>query len=484
MIPMKRFPLTALFLAVLALVAGTAATSARADQYLILAQGNGFSDNFVASVQAAGGVVVHKMDVIGVAVARSDDPSFVANASAIPEVQSVVPDVEMPITRGIDTSAAVSAPGSSPWGTGQPDLTSFQWAQQVIHANEARALGFTGLGVRVVVMDGSIMTGHPDLVDNLNVSLSKSFVEDEGVGFVPGGVSGNFSHATHVAGIIAAADNGFGTTGVAPHAEIVLAKVGRDATETIRSSAAIAALVYAAEIQAHVVNMSWGVRIPKSYGYPWPSGWFDPAWHSAAVMTALNRAANYAHQHGVTLVAAAGNAAWDWDHTADWYQVPRDLPHVIAVSATGPIGWALNPATDLDLPASYTDYGQKIIDLAAPGGNGGDLTKLNWDPCTVGGITLPCFVFDMVLSTSSRFAGVPEGPYECQGTWTWARGTSMAAPHVAGIAALVIEANGGSLPPDRVRTILERSADDLGKPGNDDYYGAGRVNALRAVLQK
>ena len=62
-------------------------------------------------------------------------------------------------------------------------------------------------------------------------------------------------------------------------------------------------------------------------------------------------------------------------------------------------------------------------------------------------------------------------------------GTSFAAPHVAGVAALVIGANGGSMHPDQVRTTLEQSADDLGKPGNDDYYGAGRVNALRAVLQ-
>jgi subtilisin family serine protease len=59
----------------------------------------------------------------------------------------------------------------------------------------------------------------------------------------------------------------------------------------------------------------------------------------------------------------------------------------------------------------------------------------------------------------------------------------MAAPHAAGVAALVIEANGRALTPDQVRTILERSADDLGKAGNDDYYGLGRVNALRAVLQ-
>jgi hypothetical protein len=51
------------------------------------------------------------------------------------------------------------------------------------------------------------------------------------------------------------------------------------------------------------------------------------------------------------------------------------------------------------------------------------------------------------------------------------------------VAALVIEANGGRLAPDQIRTILEQSADDLGKPGNDHYYGAGRVNSLRAMLR-
>ena len=78
-------------------------------------------------------------------------------------------------------------------------------------------------------------------------------------------------------------------------------------------------------------------------------------------MTAMTRAVNYAHQHGVTLIASAGNEGWDFDHASDLYHLPSDLPHVISVSATRPLGWALGPATDLDLPASYTNYGQSVI---------------------------------------------------------------------------------------------------------------------------
>ncbi len=63
----------------------------------------------------------------------------------------------------------------------------------------------------------------------------------------------------------------------------------------------------------------------------------------------------------------------------------------------------------------------------------------------------------------------------------WAAGTSMAAPHVSGVAALIIGKHGGHMDPGAVEQILRKSADDLGKPGNDAAYGAGRVNAARAV---
>jgi subtilisin family serine protease len=66
------------------------------------------------------------------------------------------------------------------------------------------------------------------------------------------------------------------------------------------------------------------------------------------------------------------------------------------------------------------------------------------------------------------------------GGWAFAAGTSAAAPAASGVAALIV-GKGGSLQPSRLEARIRSSADDLGKPGNDDYYGAGRVNARNAV---
>jgi len=152
----------------------------------------------------------------------------------------------------------------------------------------------------------------------------------------------------------------------------------------------------------------------------------------------------------------------------------------VAVAATAPLEcWAFDHTVDLDWPAPYTDYGQRIIDLAAPGGSANP--SLSTQFVTLGGATFRAFAFNMVLSSSSDFGATSD--YVKKGSWNFAGGTSSAAPHVCGVAALAIQARGGNLTPAQTRAILTQSADDLGEPGNDDYYGAGRVNALRAVLQ-
>jgi subtilisin family serine protease len=137
------------------------------------------------------------------------------------------------------------------------------------------------------------------------------------------------------------------------------------------------------------------------------------------------------------------------------------------------VGWAYDrTGADLDVLASYSNRGQSAIAFSAPGGNGdypgNELCTLFTN---VGQpITIPCFGFDFVMSTTSAPAG-----------YGWSAGTSMAAPHVSGVAALIIGKHGGEMSPSAVERILRQSADDLGKPGRDDAHGRGRVNAARAV---
>jgi subtilisin family serine protease len=139
----------------------------------------------------------------------------------------------------------------------------------------------------------------------------------------------------------------------------------------------------------------------------------------------------------------------------------------MAVSATAPIGWATNPATaSFDFLASYSNYGQSVINVAAPGG---DASYPGNENCTVGPLTRPCWVFDLVLSpgaTSNRYF--------------FAAGTSMAAPHVSGLAALLV-GKYGHMSPSQLRSKIQQTADDIFKPGADAGSGKGRINAVNAL---
>ena len=160
----------------------------------------------------------------------------------------------------------------------------------------------------------------------------------------------------------------------------------------------IEAIVYAADVDADVINMSIGATLPKN-------GWCDVdgcvgANEVAALLNAINRATTYAFQQGTTVIASAGNEATDYDHNGPVVHMPSDGPNVISIAATAPIGWAKDPGNVfLDNPASYSNYGQSTIDFAAPGG---DSVYPGNENCTIAGLLRPCWVFDLVFSTGSN----------------------------------------------------------------------------------
>lgn len=433
--------------------------SSNTRSFILISRTNELPKHLERELNAVNGNLIKEISEVGIASVESNDPNFASKAAKIKGVRSVIVNFSGQMIDPKERNRSVAAKFDNPPVSGDDDfLFDLQWGHDAIDAPEAWNAGYRGAGVRVAVLDTGFDMEHPDLVPNINSALSKDFT-GEGLQF---GIKDGFSHGSHTAGTIAAADNGFGIIGVAPEAELVLLKVLND--EGIGATFDILnGIIYAALNQVDVINMSFG-GVGKRSG---ESGLYT-AREAAELISLYTRVINFSHQQGTTMIASAGNEATDYNHAADLGNIPSQLPNVISVSATGPNGWAFNPSTNLDLPAFYTNYGKKVIDLAGPGGNLDFELFESEILATVIGIEIPAFVFDFVLSTN-------------YGGWTWAAGTSMSAPHVTGVAALIIGKNGGSMHPAQVETALKNSADDLGKSGKDDFYGNGRVNAYRAV---
>jgi subtilisin family serine protease len=442
-----------------------AASGAQSVQSYVLTTAGEWGDEQNAAVSAAGGVVTFSNRDSGIATATSDSADFLDRVLASNKIGGAVDQVvewQLP-TQTVELDETAVTPGNE-------TFINAQWNIKAIEAPAAWNAGFDGAGVRVAVIDGGIHSAHQDLDGNIDVAASRSFVP----GFAFNQDVGTFWHGTHVAGIIAAEDNSLGTIGVAPKATIIGVKALHNGSGSF--GAVISAILYASTPRseggagADIINMSLGAVFPRGGGNT----------GAGQLVAALNKAVNFAGKNTL-VVSAAGNNALDLDHSGSFISVPAQSGSGIAVSATAPVGYAVgypNGGANFRRPASYTNFGNSAIWVAAPGGD--SVFTPTTQVCSIpavpaGSISAPCFVFDFVLSTA-------RGAAASTTSYAFASGTSMAAPAASGVAAL-IKQRFPNISVGELKNRLAQSADDEGKNGHDPFYGRGFVNARRAVTE-
>ena len=308
---------------------------------------------------------------------------------------------------------------------------NIQWGMQRIGMESVWDVNRNlGAGIIVAVIDTGIYDNHPDFAGTtILTDIDYDFVDDDtdtrptAICLIPGVGKFAESHSTFVSGIIAATkDNSKGVSGLAP-VDILPIRVLGTCGSGYTSDVA-AGIRYAADNGADVINLSLG--------------------SSVATQVELD-AVNYAHAAGVVLVAAAGNDG-DGDNLPSY---PASYANVISVSAV---------AND----NSFAPYSQHVSsnELAAPGGTTGS--------CSTSGTTY-------IVST-----GVVTQGNSVKFTYTCGTGTSFAAPHVSGVAAL-IKASIPGITNDGIRLHLQDNAEDLGAPGRDEFFGYGLVTATSVI---
>ena len=423
--------------------------------------------DFSQRVERLGGTVWQSLDSIGVGVVEGLSQSAVATLAADPDVRAVEPDVSYQIAAAADMVDAESADNGEVTipavATALPTAATLyprQWNMRAIGADSAWDAGYLGSpDVKVVILDTGIDYLHPELQGLVDLSLSRSFVpaEDSVVDrLYPGRnhVTDLFWHGTAMAATVAS--NAKRLAGVTQHVTLIAVKVA-DRFAVTTTSAGLAGIVYAADQGADVMNVSGGVGIDKS--------------ESPGLIAVYLRALNYAWRKGVLVVGVAGNDTLDKDHNRDHVGLPCEAPNAICASATGPIAaQSVNgPWESVDASAIYTSYGRSVVSVAAPGGQRFTNTRV-WVPC----LTTPS-------STSPAACRPPMCPTPSGGTClVQGIGTSFSAAHTTGLAALLVQQQ-GHRNSARIRERILQSADDLGQPGTDPYYGRGRINVARAL---
>ena len=460
------------------------AAAARAPQFASVAGGakaaNGrhivsFSGSvpadFAAQVAALGGKVLWVSPGSGLAAVSGLQGSAAAELAGKRGIQAV----------DADGAFSIDLPRTVVVGDALPDAvesqaapaTSFffarQWNMRAVHANEAWAAGFLGSpNVSVFILDSGIDYLNIDLnglVDqNRSVDLLGTFdavlADGSTVPFTESDTVAKyfptrqpftdlFFHGTHVAATVSSLARG--AAGVTSRTRLVAVKVCGYINDCPFSSI-LNGVIYAADNGADVVNLSLGGAFTKP--------------GNGRFVGLINKTFNYARSKSVTIVVAAGNDTTDLDHDGNSYQTFCNTPAVICVAATGPTSQVgINgPWTNVDAHADYSNFGRSAINVAAPGGN---RSTFVWAACSRTSIVVrtPPPASIPICQTGNFFVG--------------AQGTSMAAPHVAGTAALLVPILGRN--PGQIKARIQQSADNVAGNGTTPFYGKGRLNVARAV---
>ncbi len=541
-------------LAALVTLAVPAAAEARAREYVVLYERGASAAAARAAIERAGGEVVAENRAVGLATVRAAGSRFAAAAERSKAVAGAarntrigrVPQArEKPSIERIRDDAGRARAAQAPEVEEEP-LVSLQWDMEAIGASfeGSYALQQGSSDVKVGIIDTGVDGSHPDIAPNFDRELSRNFTVDDplvdgpcaedpdGSCEDPADVDEN-DHGTHVAGTIGSPLNGEGIAGVAPSVSLVNLRAGQDSGYFFLKPS-VDAITYAADNGIDVVNMSF-------YIDPWlfncannPADSPQAQAEQRTIIEATQRAVDYARARGVTLVGSLGNSDEDlgrptFDDTSPDYPpgaaYPRrvddsclDLPveaeGVIGVSATGPSG----------RKAFYSNYGIQQTDVAAPGGDtreGGTTVDARFPqngilapfPESVGRATGAIDEQGAPTTRAVVRSCVGEGTVQRCSYYQYLQGTSMAAPHATGVAALIVsergvedEEHGGlTLDPATVQRVLERTATrtacprprlfDYPEPSlgarytaycegaarRNGFYGRGIVNALAAV---
>jgi subtilisin family serine protease len=411
----------------------------------------------LALISSLGGTTTSRFDSIGIAFVSGLSATALETLAGDPSVLGVALDRVLNWLPGVRIGGAIEA-AADPTSHKDPTQVPWwfrQWGLRQIQADKAWAAGyFSNSSVRVAILDTGIDYTNRELTGLVDLALSRSFVPDDPVLPTDHPVMDLHFHGTHVSSSVVT--NSRTISGVAPHTTLVGVKVlsflGSGSFEGV-----IAGMMYAADISSHVINMSLGADLnPNEPGVE-------------ELKTATARAVRYAEKKGTLVISAAGNDAFNLDDPNILY-LPCEVSS-ICVSATGPI-----LQQNFDQPASYTNYGSSAIEVAAPGGNVDPDGNDQVEDLIIGACSSQTTQPGLAPCRLNKDVGTPY-------FYVWAAGTSMATPHVSGVAAM-IKASAPTLKTNALKNRVIEFSDDLGAPGLDPFYGYGRVNVFRSVTKR